>query len=209
VKPILALVIPFLVALALGISLILAFGLAPNFSALYGTIPSTPEAMLRVTTSSGTVCGPKNHTTPPVTDLGLVGVSAAPTAVTTEWIPGLDSASCRAVISHGGQAIASALANAIDDEPTVAPGSYMCPEDTGTSVALYFKYGDAPLAETVEVNLEGCPWIGDPERGSRWWLGPKTDSSFGPAMATLAPSSWRSYVQAIVHHDSGGGPEEP
>jgi hypothetical protein len=208
-KPILALVVPFLVALALGISLILAFGLAPSFSPLYGAIPRTPEAMVRVNTSAGTACGPKDHSTPPATDPGLVGVSPSPTAVTAEWIPSMDSASCRAILTQGGQVIASALATAIDNDPTVAPGSYMCPNDTGTSVTLYFNYGNVRQGEIVDVDLEGCPWIGDPERGGRWWLdNPKVDSSFGPSLATLAPPGWRSYVEAIIHHDFSGSPSK-
>ena len=205
-KPILALVLPFIAAFALGLPLILFFGLSPGFLPLYGAIPSAPEAMVRVNNG----CGPKNYSTPPVTDLGLVGVSISPTAVTAEWIPGGDSRSCRAVLTHGGQVIASTLATAIDHDPVVAPGTYMCPMDTGTSVTLYFGYGAIHSGEIVEVSLEGCPWLGDPERGSRWWLlTPHTESSFGPAIATLAPSSWRSYVEPLVHHNAGSGSKEP
>jgi hypothetical protein len=208
-KPILALVVPFLLALALGISLILAFGLAPSFSPRYGAIPSSAEAMVRANTSSGTACGSKYHMTPPETDLGLVGVSPSPAAVTAEWIPGLDSRSCRAILTQGGQVIASALATAIDNDPMVTPGTYMCPNDTGTSVTLYFNYGNVRQGEIVDVDLEGCPWIGDPERGGRWWLiRPKAESSFGANLARLAPTGWRSYVEEIIHHDFSGSPSK-
>ena len=205
-KPLLALVIPFIAAFALGIPLILLFGLSPDYLPLYGAIPSTPEAMVRVNNG----CGPEHYATPPAIDLGLVGVSPSPTAVTAEWIPGGDSKSCRAILTQGGPVIASTLATAIDNDPVVAPGTYMCPVDTGTSVTLYFSYGNVHIGETVDVSLEGCPWIGDPERGSRWWLfTAHTESSFGPAIATLAPTTWRSYIEPLVHHDGGSGSKEP
>ena len=86
-KPILALVVPFIVTLALGIPLVLLFGQSPGFLPAYAAIPSTPEAMIRI----HHVCIPRNNALSPETELGLVGVLPLPTTVTAAWIPGFGS----------------------------------------------------------------------------------------------------------------------
>ena len=192
-KAIFALVVPLIAALALGITLILLFGLTSSFSPLDAAIPTIPEPMSLLNTSSGMVCGPRNHATPSSSGSGLVGVTPSPTAVTAEWVPGLDSRTCRARLTHGDQVIAGVLADAIDDEPKVPPGSYMCPSDSGTRALLYFSYGHSRQGEVVTVDLEGCLWIGNPARTSRWWSeNPNAVKSFAPALAALAPHTWHS-----------------
>ena len=196
-KAILALVIPATAALALGIGLILTFGLGTNYLPLYAAVPTSPRPMLLIKGSDGStpVCAMGHLGQPTATESGLVGIAPSPVAVTAEWLPGENSRSCQSVLTHGGRATATALATAIDHEPAVRAGVYMCPMDDGTSVALYFSYGHAQAAEVVEVHLTGCLWIFDSGRKSRWWSGPTgVDASFSPALSALAPPSWRGYL---------------
>jgi hypothetical protein len=198
VKAILALVVTATVALALGIGLIVAFGSGTNFLPLNALVPSSSArtALIKVNGESLPLCSVGQSEPLNETELGLVGVSLAPVSVTAEWFPGENSKACRSVLAHGGQATAIALAVAIDAEPKVLPSVYMCPADDGTSVSLYFSYAGTQAAEVVEVRLDGCLWIFDSGRTSRWWSGPSgVDTSFGPALAALAPPMWRPYVQ--------------
>jgi hypothetical protein len=197
VKAILALVVPAAAAMAVGIGLIVAFGLGTNFLPLYALVPSSSAhtALIEVNGGSGPLCSVGQPEPLNETDSGLVGVSLLPVSVTAEWFPGENSKACHSVLTHGGQAAATALAAAVDAEPKVLPGVYMCPADDGTSVSLYFSYAGTQAAEVVEVRLDGCRWIGDSGRTSRWWSGPSgVDASFGPALAALAPPMWRGYV---------------
>jgi hypothetical protein len=103
------------------------------------------------------------------------------------------------VLTHADQAVAIALAKAVDAEPKVSAGAYMCPADDGTSVSLYFSYAHTSVAEVVRVSLDGCLWISDSGRTSRWWSGPVgVDASFAPLLAALAPTMWRAYVHGVL-----------
>jgi hypothetical protein len=207
VKAILALVIPATVALTLGIVLIVAFGLGTNLLPLYALVPSSPAhtALIKISGGSGPLCSGGQYEPLNATDSGLVGVSLAPVSVTAEWFPGENSEACHSVLTHGGQAAATALAAAVDAEPKVLPGVYMCPADDGTSVSLYFSYAGTQVAEVVEVRLDGCLWIFDSGRTSRWWSGPAgVDASLAPALAALAPPMWRTYVHGSLHPVKAG-----
>jgi hypothetical protein len=197
VKAILALVIPAFSALALGIALIVAFGLGGSFLPVNALVPRAPEPLTLIQGNGGSsaICGAGKSAPVSALGSGLVGVTPAPTTVTAEWQPGENSMQCRSETTRGGPALAASLATAINHDPVVQGGAYMCPLDDGASVTLYFSYPHSLVAEVVKVNLGGCEWISDPGRTSRWWSGPRTvDAGFLPALSSLTPRAWKQYL---------------
>src|ERR1700761_4274482 len=96
-KAILALVIPACSALALGVALILAFGLGSSFLPVNAFVPNSPQPTSEIAGSGGAsaICSPGKSTTEDAFGSGLVGITAAPVAVTAEWSPGENSTRCR------------------------------------------------------------------------------------------------------------------
>jgi hypothetical protein len=202
-KALLAVVVPLLTAIALGVALVVAFGRssgAPPYKPVADTPPSLPTVNGGTAPETGHFCAPRERlptSLPPRS--GVVTISPNPTSVTALWLPGLDPSDCRAVITRGGSALAVELATALDDEPAVGTGIYACPLDDGSSVALYFGYDEGRSSQFVTVALSGCRFVSDPGRKPRWWLKPgPTPLSFGKILATLAPNPWRMKILAAL-----------
>jgi hypothetical protein len=66
--------------------------------------------------------------------------------------------------------------------------TYMCPDDDGTGVRLYFMYAEA-ATRRIDADLSGCSWITTPGDGTR-----ASTPTFREDMSTLAPLPWRAYL---------------
>jgi hypothetical protein len=170
---------------------------------VYAIAPTAPPAMHLVTVSGSpspsTACVWKHYTPIKATGSGLVTVDPSPESVTAVWIPGMNSTPCLSVLTHGDQQIAVSLASALASEPAVPKGAYHCPMADGLEVELFFNYGAAHRSELAIVDLNGCLWITDPDRNSRWWSGPGAVPSFSVSLATLAPSPWHERIENVLH----------
>jgi hypothetical protein len=203
-KALLAVVVPFLTALALGVALILAFrqnsGGAPASKPAAVAPPSVPAVSAAATPVASHLCSPRQLSAtsfPPGS--GIITVTPDPTSVTAIWSRGLDAGACLDEITRGGRVLSAELAAALDDEPAVGKGIYACPLDNGSSVVMYFGYGKGHPLELVTAALSGCRFISDPGLESRWWLKPgSARSSFGQILATLAPSPWHASILAAL-----------
>jgi hypothetical protein len=198
-KALLAVVVPLLSAAVLGVALIVAFAQssgAPPYKPAAVSPPSLPALSSGAAPGTNHLCAPRERlptSLPPGS--GVVTISPDSTSVTALWLPGLDPSDCQAAITRGGRALAVELAAALDGEPAVGTGIYACPLDNGSSVVLYFGYGEGRASEAVSVALSGCRFISDPGRKSRWWLKPgRAPLNFGQLLARLAPNPWRSNI---------------
>jgi hypothetical protein len=117
-------------------------------------------------------------------------VAPHPVSVTVVWSPGLNDKACKAVITEGQGRTASDLAQDIDSARFVPDGiGYSCPFDDYTSAQLYFEYGQHAAVERIGAQLGGCSWISSTGSGTR-----ESSGQFRSDLATLAPSTWRSYL---------------
>jgi hypothetical protein len=201
-KALLALLVPLLTTVALGVALVVAFGQssgAPASKPVAASPPSLPALSGGATPDSRRLCARERLPTSFPPGSGIVTISPDPTSVTALWLPGRDPSDCRAAITRGRRALAVELAAALNGEPAVGTGIYGCPLDNGSSVVLYFGFGEGRAAQAVSVALSGCRFISDPGHKSRWWLHPgRTPLTFGQILATLAPSPWRSSIRAAL-----------
>jgi hypothetical protein len=203
-KALLVVVVPLLTAIAIGVALIVAFGRDSGDAAAYGRGPGSPPTVPTLgagpTPAASHLCLPRQRSAtslPPGS--GAVSVTPDPTSVTAIWSPRLDPRDCRDAITSGSRTLAAELAAALNDEPLVASGIYHCPMDDGSSVVLYFGYGEGHATEIVTVALSGCRFISDPGRKSRWWIKPETmRPNFAQVLATIAPSPWRASILAAL-----------
>jgi hypothetical protein len=190
-------------AAGLVIGLLIAFDSGSGGVPVYAAAPTIPPAMHLVTVGGGPspnkVCAWKHYTPIKATGSGLVTVDPSPESVTAVWIPGMNSTPCLSVLTHGDQQIAVSLASVLTSEPAVPKGAYHCPMADGLEVELFFNYGAAHRSELAIVDLNGCLWIGEPSRNSRWWSGPGATPSFGVSLATLAPSPWHERIETVLH----------
>jgi hypothetical protein len=206
-KALLAVVVPFLTTLALGVALILAFGQesggAPASKPAAISPPSVPAVSAVATPVASHLCGPRQlsaSSIPPGS--GLITVTPDPASLIAIWSPGLDAGACLDEITRGGRVLSAELAATLDDEPAIGKGIYACPLENGSSVVMYFGYGKGHPLEFVTVALSGCRFISDPGLESRWWLQPgSARSSFGQILATLAPSPWHASILAALRAD--------
>jgi hypothetical protein len=139
-------------------------------------------AVCVVSGNSFIVPSPPSVTTPPT-------VSPHPSGADVVWLPGLNSKTCKAVLTRGSSHIASDLARDIDHAPVdLNSGGIFCPSDDGTSARLYFRYAH-DTTQRINAELSGCSWITAPGDASR-----SSTAQFRKDMTTLAPSAWRSYI---------------
>jgi hypothetical protein len=135
---------------------------------------------------SGTNAIPSHPSTTPPT------LSAHPSGVDIVWLPGLQSKTCKAVLTRGNAHFASALASAIDDAPMVKPGPpFSCNvNDDLTSARLYFTYVRRST-QRIDDHLSECGSItGSGDRG----VSRSPTDQFLRDMTTLAPAAWWAYV---------------
>jgi hypothetical protein len=146
-----------------------------------------PAAHLRgaVCVVSETSAIPSHLSTPPPT------LSPDPSGVTVVWIPGLNSKTCKAVLTRGNAHVASVIASGLDHAMIVQRGVQSgpimsCPNNDGTTARLYFTYVHRPT-QRIDFDLSGCTWITGP--GRRFFT-----AQFRADMSMLAPNEWRAYV---------------
>ena len=150
----------------------------------------TPSSLVPGTHLRGAVCvlfGNSSISSPPGTT--SPSVLAHPSAVAVVWLPGLNSRACKAVLTRGNAHIGSTLASDIDGARVVPNAeTYMCPDDDGTGVRLYFMYAHG-ATRRIDADLSGCSWITAPVDGTR-----ASTPRFREDMSTLAPLPWRAYL---------------
>jgi hypothetical protein len=155
-------------------------------------VPSTAAAaassLVPATHLRGSVCLVEGSTQGPF-GKSPPSVSAHPSAVEIVWIPGLNDKRCQSVLTRGGAHVAAALASTVNHAPVIPKGAlYACPADDGTSVRIYFSFGDDRPAQRIDADLTGCSWISAPGEGRR-----SSTSRFRNALDQRAPSAWRRY----------------
>lgn len=118
-------------------------------------------------------------------------VDAAPTGAVVAWLPGLNSARCRAYLTNLAAAPAQRLAHEINAAPRFPSGVFNCPSDDGTAIAAYFRVPGAPpdKGQLVVIGLTGCASISAAHRGSR-----QLTSGVLTGLAASAPPAWRAYL---------------
>lgn len=135
----------------------------PVFEAVPTRAPATEIVHHRICSEVRAAVG----SGPPPAAHGLVWVDPDPVAGVAVWHPGMNTATCRARLTHLSAPQARAFAEAVDRAPAVPAGNYSCPADDASGVTVYLTYPHQRRAEVVGVDLLGCRWIDAPGRAAR------------------------------------------